>query len=86
MEQYDPNSSSSSENSEPNFGGTGYRLGQTDTDHVAVGSSKPAAKKKSECETVTVKVWRQGFSVDDGELRPYDEPQNRQFFECITRK
>lgn len=29
-------------------------------------------------------VYRQGFTVDDGELRPYEDPRNREFFESIT--
>lgn len=70
------------------FAGTGYRLGQTDNDTVAVQSSSSGGvggKKRDDCDTVTVKVYRQGFTVDDGELRPYEDPRNREFFESITR-
>ena len=89
MEQFDSGSSSSSNESTPRqFVGTGYRLGQTDSDHVAIPSGAGAAggrRQRQESDTVTVRVWRQGFTVDDGELRPYDVPRNREFFECITR-
>lgn len=91
MEQFDSGSSSSSNESAPRqFVGTGYRLGQTDSDHVAIPSAGAGAgaagrRPRQECDTVTVRVWRQGFTVDDGELRPYDVPRNREFFECITR-
>jgi UBX domain-containing protein 1 len=67
------------------FAGTGYRLGETGNDTVEVQSSSSGAKKREERETVTVKVYRQGFTVDDGELRPYEDPRNREFFESITR-
>lgn len=69
------------------FVGSGYRLGQTDDDHQVVqsGGAAAAKKKAEECDAVTVKVYSQGFTVDDGELRPYEDPRNREFFESITR-
>jgi len=86
LEQFD--SSEGSGSSEPttrSFVGTGYRLGQTDDDHVAVATtSNSSRKKRDECDTVTVRVFRQGFTVDDGDLRPYEDPRNREFFESIT--
>jgi UBX domain-containing protein 1 len=65
------------------FTGTGYRLGQSEDDSVAIPSGSKG--KKPEEETVTVKVYKQGFTVDDGELRSYEDPRNREFFESITR-
>lgn len=65
------------------FTGTGYRLGQSEDDSVAIPSGSKG--KKQEEETVTVKVYKQGFTVDDGELRSYEDPRNREFFESITR-
>jgi UBX domain-containing protein 1 len=85
MEQFDSSESSSS--GEPNvrsFSGTGYRLGETNDDHVAIPSAGGSRKKHDECDTVTVRVYRQGFTVDDGDLRPYEDPRNREFFESIT--
>lgn len=64
------------------FTGTGYRLGQSEDDSVAIPSGSKG--KKPQEETVTVKVYRQGFTVDDGELRSYEDPNNREFFESIT--
>lgn len=84
-EQFDPNDSpTSSEPAARSFVGTGYRLGFTEDDHVAVPSTSSSRKKHDECDTVTVRVFRQGFTVDDGELRPYEDPRNREFFESIT--
>jgi UBX domain-containing protein 1 len=70
--------------SKPKFEGTGYKLGQNENDSVAIPSTS-SRKKQDECDTVTVKVYQQGFTVDDGELRPYEDPRNRDFFESITR-
>lgn len=83
MEQFDDDD----ENVEPrfhSFEGTGYRLGQTSDDSVSVqSSSSGGVKKREKCDDVTVKVYRQGFTVDDGELRSYEDPRNREFFESI---
>lgn len=84
-EQFDPSEGpSSGEQTARSFAGTGYRLGQTDDDHVAIPSTSSSRKKQDECDTVTVRVFRQGFTVDDGDLRPYEDPRNREFFESIT--
>ena len=32
---------------------------------------------------ITITFWRQGFVVDDGPLRKYDEPQNQAFLKDI---
>lgn len=87
MENFDSSeSSSSSEPAVRSFSGTGYRLGETNDDHVAIPSAAAGGsrKKHDECDTVTVRVYRQGFTVDDGDLRPYEDPRNREFFESIT--
>ena len=30
-------------------------------------------------------MWRQGFSIDDGDLRPYNDPANRAFLSSVMR-
>lgn len=85
LEHFDANEGSSSgEAAARSFAGAGYRLGQTDSDHVVVPSTSSSRKKQDDCDTVTVRVYRQGFTVDDGDLRPYEDPRNREFFESIT--
>lgn len=32
-----------------------------------------------------VRLWRNGFTVGDGELRDYNTPENKQFLECLKR-
>lgn len=84
MEQFNNDEEENKRDNTPKFEGTGYKLGQNEEDSVAVPSSS-SRKKHDECDTVTVKVYQQGFTVDDGELRPYEDPRNREFFESITR-
>lgn len=89
LDQFDPSDApggSAGASQARSFVGAGYRLGETDDDHQMIQSGSGGAKKKSdEYDTVTVKVFGQGFTVDDGELRPYEDPRNREFFESITR-
>lgn len=71
------------------FFGSGYRLGQTDNDGEVIpgpstgGSS--AGAEGGQDELVVLKIWRQGFSINDGELRSLDDPENKKFFESIIR-
>ncbi|XP_002032749.2 NSFL1 cofactor p47 [Drosophila sechellia] len=64
--------------------GQGMRLGMTDNDHTAVGTKKPAATSENK-PVVVLKLWSQGFSIDGGELRHYDDPQNKEFLETVMR-
>lgn len=64
--------------------GQGIRLGMTDSDHTVVGSSNKDGEGKTK-PVVVLKLWSQGFSIDDGELRLYDDPQNKEFLETVMR-
>ncbi|XP_016958705.1 NSFL1 cofactor p47 [Drosophila biarmipes] len=64
--------------------GQGMRLGMTDNDHTAVGTNKPAQASENK-PVVVLKLWSQGFSIDGGELRHYDDPQNKEFLETVMR-
>ncbi|KAL9912843.1 NSFL1 cofactor p47 [Glossina fuscipes fuscipes] len=76
-------SGAASTSSGANWGNTGIRLGMTNTDHSVVApAKKDNANKKP---VVVLKLWSQGFSVDDGELRHYDNPQNKEFLETVMR-
>lgn len=67
--------------------GTGYRLGQTDNDHQAIPDRQRSSGRDTDHnhEVVTLTLWRQGFSINDGELRRYEDPANKEFFESIMR-
>ncbi|XP_064547897.1 NSFL1 cofactor p47 [Drosophila montana] len=64
--------------------GQGMRLGMTDNDHTSVGASRPAQPTENK-PVVVLKLWSQGFSIDGGELRHYDDPQNKEFLETVMR-
>lgn len=63
------------------FFGTGYKLGETSEDSVAVPGLAPPVGPSE----VTLKLWREGFSIDDGELRPYTDPRNKTFLDSIKK-
>lgn len=68
------------------FSGSGYRLGQTDDDHVLLpdgGHSNPSSEQN--IDPVILRLWRQGFTINDGELRVYDEKSNKEFLDCVTK-
>lgn len=71
------------------FGGTGYKLGDSETQGESstyTNPSQPEATLENNRETaVVLKMWRNGFSVDDGPLREYADPANKPFLDSIKR-
>ncbi|CAN8003873.1 unnamed protein product [Ixodes hexagonus] len=68
------------------FHGAGYRLGCTENDTEVVASGSPAAGAASPAPVVRVlKMWQDGFSMDDGPLQPYDDPGSREFLTAIRQ-
>ncbi|XP_066956299.1 uncharacterized protein [Macrobrachium rosenbergii] len=65
-----------------NYSGTGYRLGETNDDTQIIPA---AAKEEEEPRDVLLKMWRTGFTVDDGPLRSYEDPSNAEFLNSIRR-
>lgn len=66
------------------FTGTGYRLGQSANDTEVV--QLPSASRRESLPTeVTLKLWKEGFSVDSGPLREYSDPDNREFLDYVRR-
>lgn len=47
------------------------------------GADMPEAGEEIETQTIKITLWRQGFTVDDGELRSYDEEENKNFLRCL---
>ncbi|KAL7735968.1 hypothetical protein ACLKA6_002400 [Drosophila palustris] len=77
-------STSATANASGNVWGQGMRLGMTDNDHTAVGVNRGAQPTENK-PVVVLKLWSQGFSIDGGELRLYDDPQNKEFLETVMR-
>lgn len=72
------------------FGGGGYRLGQTENDHVRLvvpggEATGGRPRRPTNIEPVVLKLWRQGFTINDGELRSYEEQANKDFLESIMK-
>lgn len=65
------------------FSGAGYRLGQTNDDHVLLSSTSSRATESM--DPIILRLWRQGFTINDSELRLYEDQKNREFLEYITK-
>jgi len=64
------------------FQGGGFRLGSEDVASTQVGT--PSQPKPEERHFV-LKMWRDGFSVDGGELRKYQDPASEEFMKSVMR-
>ncbi|XP_077466586.1 NSFL1 cofactor p47 [Stigmatopora argus] len=67
------------------FDGGGYRLGaatEEESTYVSAGRRGPNTLQDVH---VVLKLWKTGFSLDDGELRNYNDPGNAHFLEAIRR-
>lgn len=61
--------------------GTGYRLGTgEEPSEVIKGPDRPKPPKSN-----VLKLWKNGFNVDDGPLRAYDDPKNKEFLQSIEK-
>ncbi|XP_019758102.1 NSFL1 cofactor p47 [Dendroctonus ponderosae] len=70
-----------SSTSSQHFRGTGYKLGQdNDSSEVIPGPQEPTAPQE-----VTLRLWQNGFSVNDGGLRLYTDAANSDFLSSIRR-
>ena len=56
------------------FSGGGFKLGSDTAESVQVGGGQ---EKRPDPRHFTLKMWRDGFSLDDGELRAYNDPAHR---------
>jgi len=65
------------------FQGGGFKLGSETQPSVAVGG--PSMPAVEEPQNFVLKMWQNGFSIDEGELREYDNPENRQFLAAIMK-
>jgi len=64
------------------FQGGGFKLGSDTTESVQVGGGQ---EKRPEPRHFVLKMWREGFSLDDGDLREYNDPGNREFLASVMR-
>ena len=59
------------------FSGGGFKLGSDESPSQAVGVSNAGAAKAAGPRTFVLKMWKEGFSLDDGDMRRYDDPNHR---------
>ncbi|CAL8133673.1 unnamed protein product [Orchesella dallaii] len=72
------------------FSGAGYKLGDTTEAPPAGagavgGTSSSTANANSESREVILRLWSQGFTVNDGPLRSYQDPSNMEFLVSVKR-
>lgn len=67
------------------FVGTGYRLGETEDDHTVLPDQTPRPSRPNNIDVVVLKLWRQGFSINDGDLRNYEDPANKDFLGSVMK-
>ncbi|ETE67337.1 UBX domain-containing protein 2B, partial [Ophiophagus hannah] len=69
------------------FSGGGYRLGDSARKHSEYihGENQYGQDVSKTMVEILLKLWRNGFSLDDGELRSYTDPVNAQFLESVKR-
>uniref|UniRef100_A0A8C3WAT5 UBX domain protein 2B n=1 Tax=Catagonus wagneri TaxID=51154 RepID=A0A8C3WAT5_9CETA len=71
----------SADDKSKSFTGGGYRLGNS----FCKRSEYIYGESQLQDVQILLKLWSNGFSLDDGELRPYSDPTNAQFLESVKR-
>lgn len=66
------------------FRGTGYVLGSTPNCSDPV-PDEGGATERSEPLDIALRLWQSGFTVDDGPIREYSDPQNRDFLDTVRK-
>ncbi|XP_014913773.1 NSFL1 cofactor p47 isoform X2 [Poecilia latipinna] len=67
------------------FVGGGYRLGAAPEEESTYVVGERQASNSQQDVHVVLKLWKTGFSLDNGELRTYNDPGNANFLEAIRR-
>lgn len=65
------------------FGGTAYKLGQTNSDTEVVSAT--SSDDQANPAIITLKLWKDGFTINDSDLREYTDPESREFLAAIKR-
>lgn len=45
----------------------------------------PSSSRRESHTEVTLKLWKEGFSINDGTVREYADPANREFLDSVRR-
>ena len=76
-EEVDPSETAERSSRGPAFSGGGFRLGSDETPSAMIGAPSTSASQEDKPRRFVLKMWRDGFSVDDGDIRQYNDPQHR---------
>ena len=77
-EEVNPSESGQSSSRGPAFSGGGFSLGSDETPSAMIGGGpSSSASKEDNPRRFVLKMWRDGFSIDDGDIRQYNDPQHR---------
>lgn len=74
------------------FGSGGFRLGDSNVPSQPTSNETPSGGGRSANQVavepnppVALRMWRNGFTVDDGPLRRYDDPANAEFMDSVKQ-
>ncbi|TVY49348.1 UBX domain-containing protein [Lachnellula occidentalis] len=67
------------------FRGSGQTLGGDDTPSQTIPDPQPRARDTGPVQTRVLHLWEDGFSIEDGELRRFDDPQNAAELQMIRQ-
>lgn len=66
------------------FMGPGYKLGQANEASEVVQGETSSTTDHSNSEVI-LKLWKEGFTVNDGPLRNYSDPENQEFLQSVYK-
>lgn len=69
------------------FKGTGHSLGSIENSvesKTILGENTTDGSAKPEKVTRTITFWKEGFSIDEGELYKYDDPKNQEYLKQLN--
>ncbi|XP_033753346.1 NSFL1 cofactor p47-like [Pecten maximus] len=66
------------------FKGSGYRLGETEDGPADIVQGAPLRSGPRQVDMV-LKLWKDGFSVDNGELRDFQNAANKEFLDSVAK-
>jgi UBX domain-containing protein 1 len=52
-------------------------------DFLVIG--RPSSSRRESHTEVILKLWKEGFSINDGAVREYADPANREFLDSVRR-
>ncbi|KAF5331917.1 hypothetical protein D9611_008910 [Ephemerocybe angulata] len=66
------------------FAGGGHTLGSEDVESTFIPDPNSNSEEDDEVAIRHLTLWREGFQIEDGELRRYDEPGNSELLAAIN--